>query len=187
MLPVLLINIAIFSVICGAIQTKQFQGIQKKFSQKETPETDSDSERLIRLEDSTNYGSNTMTVNDTLDPGSPTGGHSANIDQASMQSDSESEVVRVEMEHTPDHDTTTRPADPVDVVIQTEYPLSNGDTTMNTGPTLKLCSDVRNGPSATTTNIESISGSRDDVRAIEHDTAADIIPIINAEFEDVKF
>ena len=189
-LPVLLINVIIFSIVSVVIQTMIYKEIRKKFKQKEAPQTDSESERLIHHEvnASNNYGSNTVTVaTDTLDPG-PTGGHSANSDQASTQSNPESEVVRVEIEHTPDQDTAPRPSDPMGVVVQTEHPLSAGNTTTDTGPTpFGSCSNnIWHGPSPSAASIKSISASKDDARAVEHDTdTANIKPIMDAEFDDV--
>jgi hypothetical protein len=174
-LPVLLVNVAVFLVICGVIQTMKYKQIRKKLDQKEVPVTDSESERLIRREDNTsnNYGSNTVTVaTDTLDP---TGDHSANTDQASTP------VVRVELEHTSDHDTTPRASYPVEVVAETE---PTRDMSMATGPSFESCSAVRHEPSPATASLESISDLRDDARVIEHDTA-DTKPIMDAECEDV--
>ena len=182
-LPVLLINVVIFSIICGIIQMRKYKEIRKKFDRGfERAENNSESERLIRHED------NTVTVaTDTLDPG-PTGGHSSNSDQALAQSNPETDVIRVEIEHTPDHDTTPRSFDPLGVVVQTEHLLSVGNTTTDIGPTPfgSYSDNIRHGPLAAAASIESISASKDDTRAIEHDiVTADTKPIMDAEFEDV--
>ena len=180
-LPVLLINVVIFSIIVGVIQTMKYKEIQKKFNKQ--AENNSESEQLIRHEEN-NYGSNTVTVaTNTLDPG-PTGGpHSSNSDQASMQSNP---VIQVEIEHTPDHDTTPRPFDPLGAVVQTEHPLSTGNNTTDTETTPfgSYSDNIHYGASAAAATIESISASKDDTRAIEHET--DTKPIMDAEFEDVK-
>ena len=90
-LPVLLINVVIFSIVVGVIQTMKYKEIRKKFNKQPEAENNSESERLIRHEEN-NYGSNTVTVaTDAVDPG-PSGGHSSNSDQASALPNPESDV-----------------------------------------------------------------------------------------------
>ena len=86
----LLINVAIFSVLYGAIQMLQFKQIQKKFNQEKA--TEPGSESLLHDANGNNYGTNAAT--DAQDP-------TASANQASEQpSDPEPvhEVIEVEIE-----------------------------------------------------------------------------------------
>ena len=182
-LPVLLINVAIFSVVCGAIQRTQFKQIQKELNQEEATETDSEP-LLHREANDNNYGTNTVTAaTDVLDP-------TASDNQASEQrSDPEPvhEVVEVEIEHTSDHDATTGPSDPMGIVVQINHPPSTGDP--STGPTSESGateSAIKHEPvSSAKASIRSISDSKDASETIEHNTT-DTTPIIDTEVEDTN-
>lgn len=182
-LPVLLINVIIFSVVFGVIHTKQYKQIRKKLDQQEvTEQTDSSSEPLLNNHHEANnnsYGSNTVTVA-TRDAPDPAGGHSANIQgQSPERSDAELSAVhedvslRSEIEQTSDHHATTATSDPLDVVVQIEAP-TGGVTSTEARPTSESV------PLPPTASIESISDSRDSAENIEHN-AADTMLIIDAE------
>ena len=178
-LPVLLINVALFSVLYGAIQMLQFKQIQKNFNQEGA--TEPGSEPLLHDANGNNYGTNAAT--DALDP-------TASANQASEQrSDPEPvhEVVEVEIEHTSDRDTTMGPSDPMDIVVQIEHPPSTGDP--STGPTSESVateSAIKHEPvSSAKASIRSISDSKDASETIEHNTT-DTTPIIDTEVEDTS-
>ena len=176
-LPVLLINIAIFSIVYGAVHIAKFRQLQKKPSQEET--TESDNEPLINHNaNNINYGTNddvTAPAAVAIDTIDPAGGRSADAGQASY-SDPEPvhTVVGVGIEH-PSNETTSSigPSGPIAIEISTEHP--SGDInimpTSESDPTA-TDSAVKVDKSFADASIGSTSDSKDEVlEKIEPSTA----------------
>ena len=186
-LPVLLINVVIFSIVYGTIHMAKFKQLQKKPSQGEAIE--SDTEPLINHNtNGNNYGTtedvaHATVTTDTLDPA---GDQSADAGQASdSDPDTEPEhvVIGVEIEH-PSNDTSGS-SDPMATEAETEHP--SGD--INIGPTSEsdptaVDNVMKIDKSFADASIRSTSDSKDVLEKNEQ-SSADVRPTLETKIEDV--